>query len=76
MQVSCDAVSQQIFVIIPHQVPDPAPRCVREVVAPINGRETATVQYTSQPSPSSFTFTYPVDDPSGSIVAVSAHCSP
>lgn len=75
MQVSYDTRSRQLAVAITHQVSGPGSHYVREIVVRVDGREMVAAAYTSQPSPSSFTYTYPLNATPGSIIAVSAHCS-
>ncbi len=70
MQVSDDPAAQQISVTITHQVPDPASHYVKVVVIKVNGQVSVTSPYTSQPSPSSFTYTYSLRAGTGDTVKV------
>jgi hypothetical protein len=75
MSISYNELSKELNVTIKHQVPNPQAHYVKEVRVTINGNVVHDSQYTSQPSPDTFTYTYPVLPAPGDAIEVTASCS-
>ena len=74
MSVSYQELSRTLAVTITHPVPNPQSHYIREVLVTINGRTVNDSFYTSQPTPDTFTYSYPVDTKPGDEIAVTATC--
>jgi len=75
MFLSYNELSKELNVTITHQVPNPQAHYIQEVHVTINGRTVHDVHYTGQPTPDTFTFTYPVVPVPGDTIEVTATCS-
>lgn len=75
MSISYNERSGELNVTITHQVPDPGVHYVREVLVTINGNVVHDRQYTSQPAPGAFTYTYPLLPRPGELIEVTASCN-
>jgi hypothetical protein len=75
MSISYNELSKVLNVTITHQVPNPQAHYVREVRVTINGNVVHDSQYTSQPAPDTFTYTYPLLPRPGDTIEVTATCS-
>ncbi|MFA4876724.1 MAG: hypothetical protein WC586_04880 [Methanoregula sp.] len=67
--------SSDLSVTITHPVADPQTHYIRKVVITVNGNTVTDASYTSQPSPDTFTRTYPLRVKPGDAVKVTANCS-
>ncbi len=74
MSVSYQELSRTLAVTITHQVPNPQNHYIKEVLVVINGKTVNDSFYTSQPTPDTFTYSYPVDTKPGDEIAVTATC--
>src|SRR4030042_2145307 len=75
MSISYNEYSKVLNVTITHQVPNPQAHYVKEVHVILNGNTVHDVHYTSQPSPDTFTYTYPLLPAPGDTIEVTASCS-
>ena len=75
MSISYNELSKELEVTITHQVPNPQAHYVREVRITINGNVVNDSQFTSQPAPDTFTYTYPLLPVPGNTIEVTASCS-
>ncbi len=75
MSISYNELSKELNVTITHQVPSPQAHYVKEVRVTVNGNTVHDVQYTSQPSPDTFTYTYSLLPAPGDTIEVTASCS-
>ena len=75
MVLSYNETAKDLQVQITHQVPNPGVHYVQEVAVTINGKAVNTSTYTSQPSPDTFTYHYPVEVAPGDDIEVTARCS-
>jgi hypothetical protein len=75
MSLAYNETAGELAVTITHQVIDPATHYVREVVVRVDGQTVKTTPYTSQPSPTTFTYSYPLQVQAGNSVKVDASCS-
>ena len=62
-------------VTITHEVDDKSSHYIEEIVIKKNGEEIKSETYTSQPTDSTFTYTYQIDAEEGDELEVSASCS-
>jgi len=70
-----DSDSQTLSVSISHSVSNPQKHYVKKVTITKNGEPVATHEYTSQSTPSSFTYTYPMEAKAGDTLKVKAKCN-
>jgi len=70
-----DSGSRTVSVTISHPVSNPQKHYIKEVTITKNGKEVAVYEYTSQPEPSSFTYTYPIEAKAGDTLKVKATCN-
>jgi len=70
-----DQGSRTLSVTISHAVSDPRKHFVKKVSITKNGEPVATHDYTSQPEPSPFVYTYPVEAKAGDTLKVTADCN-
>ncbi|MDD5723945.1 MAG: hypothetical protein PHY29_09460 [Syntrophales bacterium] len=70
-----DSDSRTLSVTISHAVSNPQKHYVKKVTITKNSAPVATHEYTSQPEPDSFTYTYPVEAEEGDTLAVKANCN-
>ena len=75
MSISYNELSKVLNATITHQVPHPQAHYVKEVHVILNGNTVHDVHYTSQPSPDTFTYTYPLLPAPGDTIEVTASCS-
>jgi len=75
MSISYNELSKVLNVTITHQVPSPQAHYVKEVRVTINGNTVHDEYYTSQPSPDTFTYTYPLLPEPGNTIEVTAYCN-
>jgi hypothetical protein len=74
MAISYNELSRTLSVTITHKVPNPQVHYIREVLVTINGKTVNDSLYSSQPTGTTFTYTYPVDTKTGDEIAVTATC--
>jgi hypothetical protein len=74
MSLAYNETAGGLAVTITHQVIDPATHYVREVVVSVDGQMVKTIPYTSQPSATPFTYSYPLQVQAGNSVKVDASC--
>ncbi|MBN2398213.1 MAG: hypothetical protein JXI32_07520 [Deltaproteobacteria bacterium] len=70
-----DQGSRTLSVTISHAVSDPRKHYVKKITITKNGEPVATHDYTSQPEPSPFTYTYPLEAKAGDTLKVTADCN-
>jgi len=74
MSLAYNETAGELAVTITHQVIDPATHYVREVQLSVDGQTAKTIPYTSQPSATTFTYSYPLQVQEGNSVKVDASC--
>jgi hypothetical protein len=74
MLLSYNEQSRDLSVVITHPVPDPQAHYIKNVIVSINGKMVNDSQYTSQPAPDIFTYTYPIVTVPGDKIEVTASC--
>ncbi len=67
--------SRTLSVTVTHTVSDPQKHYVKMITITKNSEPAATHEYTSQPEPSPFTYTYPMEAKAGDTLKVKASCS-
>ena len=72
--LSYDGEAETLSTTIVHSVGNPEAHYISEVVIAINGAEEAHA-YTSQPHPSTFTYTYSLKANPGDVVEVTVRCN-
>ena len=75
MSVTYNEISKDLRISITHAVPNPGEHYIKEVTVTINGKVVNDSRYTSQPSPDTFTYTYPIGTVTGDEIKVTATCS-
>jgi hypothetical protein len=75
IDVNFNADTRMLSVTITHQVPDPASHYVKEVKIRQAENAFSDTKYTSQPSPDTFTYSYPIPADVTGIIEVKAECS-
>jgi hypothetical protein len=60
MSISTNDLSHELMVTITHPVPDPQVHYIKQVQVKVNDKVVNSSHYTSQPSPGTFTCTYPL----------------
>jgi len=70
-----DSDSRTLSVTVSHAVSNPQKHYVKAMTITKNSEPVATHEYTSQPEPSSFTYTYPIEAKAGDTLKVKANCS-
>jgi hypothetical protein len=75
MALEYDADTQTLAVTITHSVPDPTSHYVEKVGITKNGAPLLTKEYTSQPSTSTFSYTYAIAADNGDNLEITAYCS-
>jgi hypothetical protein len=75
MRLSYDQESRVLSVSIAHLVADPTTHYIKRVLITSGGSIISDNAYTSQPSPESFTYTYPLSPAVKGEVQVTAECS-
>ncbi len=74
MSLAYNETAGEFVVTITHQVDDPATHYVREVQVSVDGQTVKTIPYTSQPSATTFAYSYPLQVQAGNSVKVDASC--
>jgi hypothetical protein len=74
MSLSYNEQSRDLSVVITHPVPDPQVHYIKNVIVSINGKMVNDSQYTRQPTPDIFTYTYPLVTVPGDEIEVTASC--
>ena len=74
MSLAYRETAGELVVTLTHQVADPATHYVNEVKVSVDGRIVNATLYTSQPSATTFSYSYPVQAPAGSSIGVYAAC--
>ena len=74
MSLAYNETAGELGVTITHQVIDPATHYVREVVVRVDGQTVKTIPYTSQPSSTTFSYSYPLQVQAGNSVKVDVSC--
>jgi len=74
MSLAYNETAEELAVTITHRVIDPATHYVREVVVRVDEQTVRTIPYTSQPSATTFTYSYPMQVQAGNSVKVDASC--
>ena len=75
MQLAFDQGTRMLTVTITHTVADPTTHFVKRVLITAGGSQISNNTYTSQPSPSIFTYTYQLPSSAGGEIQVTAECS-
>jgi len=75
MSISYNELSKDLRVTITHPVSNPQEHYIKEVIVTINGKVVTDSRYTSQPSPDTFTYTYPLPAQPGDDIEVTANCN-
>ena len=75
MQLAFDRGTRILSVTITHTVADPTTHFVKRVRITAGGSQISNNTYTSQPSPSSFTYTFQMPPSAGGEIQVVAECS-
>jgi hypothetical protein len=74
ISLTYDELAQVLRVTITHTVPSPQEHYISRVTVTINGNVVSDSRYTSQPSPDTFTYTYPLETVTGDEIVVTASC--
>ena len=74
MSLSYNETSEELVVSITHQVADPATHYIKEIQVSVDGHMVKNVPYTSQPTPTTFTYSYLLKAQAGSSMYVNAPC--
>ena len=74
MMLSYESVTQTLEVSITHQVSNPDVHYIYNIVIKNNGEIVSTNNYTTQPSSTSFTYSYDINATKGDVVTVVANC--
>ncbi|MDD1654226.1 MAG: hypothetical protein LUO91_00770 [Methanomicrobiales archaeon] len=75
IDVNFNAATRILSVTITHPVADPATHYVREVTIRQSDNVFSKSEYSSQPSPDTFTYAYPIPADVTGIIEVKAECS-
>jgi desulfoferrodoxin (superoxide reductase-like protein) len=75
MALEYDADTQMLAISITHSVPDSTSHYVKKVEITKNGEPLLTKDYTSQPSASTFSYTYAIAADNEDVLDVTAYCS-
>jgi len=70
-----DPATGELRVTITHAVPNPDEHYIGNVAVSLNGRRVNDTAYSSQPSPDTFTYIYPVVAQAGDEITVTASCN-
>jgi desulfoferrodoxin (superoxide reductase-like protein) len=73
--LSYDQAKQTLEVRITHGVSDPAKHYIETVEIRKAGKTIAKTEYKSQPEPTTFVYSYPLDAAPGDVIEVKAACS-
>ena len=74
MSISINDLSHELVVTITHPVPDPQVHYIKEVQVKVNDKIVNSSRYIRQPSPETFTYTYPLPAKPGDEIYVTASC--
>jgi len=74
MSLAYNETAGELAVTITHQVIDPATHYVRDVVVRVDGQTVKIIPYTSQPSSTTFSYSYPLQVQAGNSVKVDVSC--
>ena len=74
MMLGYESVNQTLEVSITHQVSNPDTHYIYNIILKKNGETVNSYDYTSQPSSTSFTYTYDINATNGDVIAVVANC--
>jgi hypothetical protein len=74
ISLSYDELAKVLRVTITHTVPNPQEHYISKVTVTINGNVVSDSRYASQPSPDTFTYTYPLETVTGDEIVVTASC--
>lgn len=75
VSLSHDRKNGLLVVVINHNSKDTAGHYIKTVEIRNNGKSVKKAEYTSQPSPATFTCVYPVPAAAGDVLSVKAACS-
>ncbi len=70
-----DAAALKLTVRITHSASTSGPHYIKKVEIKKDGKTITATEYVSQPDPVTFSYTYPVDAGTGSVLEVTATCS-
>jgi len=70
-----DSDSRTLSVTVSHAVSNPRKHYVKKVTITKNSEPVATHEYTSQPEPSGFMYTYPIEAKAGDTLKVKVNCN-
>jgi hypothetical protein len=73
--LSYDAAARTLTVRITHPSPAQSMHYVKTVEIKIDGKTLLSEKYTSQPTPDTFSYTYPVEPDAGNALEVTASCN-
>jgi hypothetical protein len=74
LALSYDAAAQALTVEITHASQSPATHFIKKVEISRDGKVLSTTEYKSQPGQATFSYTYPLDNPGGTL-EVRVSCS-
>jgi len=74
MMLSFESVTQTLEVSITHQVSNPDTHYIYNIILKKNGETVNSYDYTSQPSSTSFTYSYDINATKGDVITVVANC--
>jgi desulfoferrodoxin (superoxide reductase-like protein) len=74
VSIAYDSQNQSLMVTTTHQVSDPTSHYVFRIEVLKNGEKVITKEYTSQPTPSTFSYDYPLNASKGDIIKATAYC--
>ncbi|MDD4651532.1 MAG: PQQ-dependent sugar dehydrogenase [Methanothrix sp.] len=74
VSLAYDSQNQSLKVTTTHQVSDPTSHYVFRIEVLKNGEKVITKEYTSQPTPSTFSYDYPLNASKGDILKATAYC--
>ncbi|HDZ19375.1 MAG TPA: hypothetical protein ENH75_13840 [archaeon] len=75
LNLEYDANTQSLNATFTHNVPDRLDHYINLVVIKVNGSTVLTVNYTSQPSTSTFTYNYNISANTGALISVTGDCN-
>lgn len=74
VNLAYDSQNQSLKVSATHQVSDPTSHYLFRIDVLKNGKQVITKEYTSQPTPSTFSYDYPLNASKGDILKATAYC--
>jgi hypothetical protein len=75
LNLTYDSMTGELRAVFTHRVADPATHYVKEVSITTDGGVVLERKYTSQPSTTTFSYTYPIQASAGTTITVRGECS-